>query len=215
MTNIIAKNIKRRGLLLVLSSPSGAGKSTLSKLLLAKDQNISLSVSMTTRIPRSSEVDGVDYNFVSKDEFEHLVKQDGFLEHAKVFDHYYGTPAAPVKKAMDEGRDVLFDIDWQGTQQLSQKVANDLVRVFILPPSKDELERRLKNRAQDSDDVVARRMAKANGEISHWAEYDYIIVNDDLDKAEGELFSILQAERLKRERQTGLVSFVHEITGEE
>lgn len=211
----MTKNIERRGLLLVLSSPSGAGKSTLSRLLLEKDKNIILSVSMTTRVARQGERQGVDYNFVSDSEFEKLVEQDGFLEHAKVFDNHYGTPAAPVEKAMEEGRDVLFDIDWQGTQQLSQKVAKDLVRVFILPPSKDELERRLKERAQDSAEVVEKRMSKANQEISHWAEYDYIIVNDDLEKAEHQLFSILQAERLKRERQTGLVSFVHEITGEE
>jgi len=211
----MTKDITRRGLLFVLSSPSGAGKSTLSRLLLQKDDNITLSVSMTTRRPRLGEQDGVDYNFVSTAEFEELVRQDGFLEHAKVFDNYYGTPAAPVEKALEDGRDVLFDIDWQGTQQLSQKVAKDLVRVFILPPSKDDLERRLKSRAQDSAEVVAKRMSKANGEISHWAEYDYIIVNHDLRKAEQELFSILQAERLKRERQTGLVSFVHEITGEE
>lgn len=211
----MTKNIERRGLLLVLSSPSGAGKSTLSRLLLKEDKNITLSVSMTTRTPRPGEQPGVDYNFVSTAEFEDLVKQDGFLEHAKVFDNYYGTPAAPVERAIEEGRDVLFDIDWQGTQQLSQKVAKDLVRVFILPPSKQELERRLKERAQDSAEVVARRMSKANQEISHWAEYDYIIVNDDLGQAEQQLFSILQAERLKRVRQTGLVSFVHEITGEE
>jgi len=209
------KDISRRGLLLVLSSPSGAGKSTLSRLLLEKDRNITLSVSMTTRKPRPGERDGVDYFFATAEEFSDLVGKDGFLEHAKVFDHSYGTPAAPVEAAMKEGRDVLFDIDWQGTQQLSQKVAKDLVRVFILPPSKDELERRLKTRAQDSDEVVAKRMSKANQEISHWAEYDYIIVNDDLEKAEQQLFSILQAERLKRQRQTGLVSFVHEITGEE
>jgi guanylate kinase len=155
----------------------------------------------------------VDYNFVSTAEFENLANQNGFLEHAKVFDNYYGTPAAPVEKAMEEGRDVLFDIDWQGTQQLSQKVAKDLVRVFILPPSKQELARRLKERAQDSAEVVAKRMAKASEEISHWDGYDYIIVNDDLAKAEQQLFSILQAERLNRERQTGLVSFVHKITG--
>ncbi|PCI46097.1 MAG: guanylate kinase [Alphaproteobacteria bacterium] len=211
----MTKNIERRGLLLVLSSPSGAGKSTLSRLLLAKDKNITLSVSMTTRTPRPGEEDGVDYNFVSTAEFEKLVEQDGFLEHARVFDNQYGTPSAPVEKAMSEGRDVLFDIDWQGTQQLTQKVAKDLVRVFILPPSKDELERRLKERAQDSDEVVAKRMSKASEEISHWDGYDYIIVNDDLKKAEQQLFAILQAERLNRERQTGLVSFVHEITGEE
>ncbi len=211
----MTKKIKRRGLLLVLSSPSGAGKSTLSRLLLDKDSNITLSVSMTTRTPRPGERDGVDYNFVSTEEFERLVEQDGFLEHARVFDNQYGTPAAPVEKAMQEGRDILFDIDWQGTQQLSQKVARDLVRVFILPPGKQELERRLKQRAQDSVEVVAKRMSKANEEISHWAEYDYIIVNDDLGLAEQQLFSILQAERLKRARQTGLVSFVHEITGHE
>jgi len=211
----MTKEIKRRGLLLVLSSPSGAGKSTLSRLLLEKDRNITLSVSMTTRTPRPGERNGVDYIFASADEFDDLVARDGFLEHARVFDHSYGTPAAPVVKAMEEGRDVLFDIDWQGTQQLAQKVAEDLVRVFILPPSKAELERRLKTRAQDSAEVVAKRMSKANQEISHWAEYDYIIINDDLEKAEQQLFSILQAERLKRVRQTGLVSFVHEITGEE
>jgi len=212
---MMTKEIKRRGLLLVLSSPSGAGKSTLSRLLLEKDRNITLSVSMTTRTPRPGERNGVDYIFASADEFDDLVARDGFLEHARVFDHSYGTPAAPVVKAMEEGRDVLFDIDWQGTQQLAQKVAEDLVRVFILPPSKAELERRLKTRAQDSAEVVAKRMSKANQEISHWAEYDYIIINDDLEKAEQQLFSILQAERLKRVRQTGLVSFVHEITGEE
>ena len=211
----MTRNIERRGLLLVLSSPSGAGKSTLSRLLLEKDGNITLSVSMTTRKPRPGEQDGVDYNFVSTAEFENLVKQDGFLEHAKVFDNYYGTPVAPVEKAMAEGRDVLFDIDWQGTQQLSQKVAKDLVRVFILPPSKQELGRRLKERAQDSAEVVAKRMAKASEEISHWDGYDYIIVNDELAKAEQQLFAILQAERLNRERQTGLVSFVHKIIGEE
>lgn len=211
----MTRNIERRGLLLVLSSPSGAGKSTLSRLLLEKDKNITLSVSMTTRTPRPGEKDGVDYNFVSTEEFVNLVKQDGFLEHAKVFDNYYGTPAAPVEKAMKEGSDVLFDIDWQGTQQLSQKVAKDLVRVFILPPSKHELARRLKERAQDSAEVVAKRMSKASEEISHWDGYDYIIVNDDLQKAEQQLFAILQAERLNRERQTGLVSFVHKIIGEE
>ena len=211
----MTRNIERRGLLLVLSSPSGAGKSTLSRLLLDKDADISLSISMTTRKPRPCERDGVDYNFVSIAEFERLVEQDGFLEHAKVFDNYYGTPAAPVERAMEAGRDVLFDIDWQGTQQLSQKVAKDLVRVFILPPSKPELERRLKQRAQDSAEVVAKRMSKASEEISHWDGYDYIIVNDDLGKAEQQLFAILQAERLNRERQTGLVSFVQEIIGED
>lgn len=210
----MTQEIKRRGLLLVLSSPSGAGKSTLSRLLLEKDDNINLSVSHTTRPPRPGETEGVDYNFVSMKEFTELVSGEGFLEHARVFDNHYGTPAAPVEEALLEGRDVLFDIDWQGTQQLSQKVPKDLVRVFILPPGKDELERRLRSRAQDSEDVVASRMAKANEEISHWAEYDYIIINDDLKKAEMQLFSILQAERLKRVRQTGLVPFVQSITAD-
>lgn len=210
----MTKEIKRRGLLLVLSSPSGAGKSTLSRLLLEKDDTISLSVSSTTRPPRPGEVDGVDYNFVTMAEFSDLVSAEGFLEHARVFDNHYGTPAAQVEEALLGGQDILFDIDWQGTQQLAQKAAKDLVRVFILPPGKDELERRLKSRAQDSAEVVESRMAKANEEISHWAEYDYIIVNDDLEKAKTQLFSILQAERLKRERQTGLVPFVQSITGD-
>jgi|TARA_R110002096_G_scaffold416576_1_gene619174 guanylate kinase len=204
--------IKRRGLLLVLSSPSGAGKSTLSKLLLEKDDNISLSVSSTTRAPRPGEVDGKDYNFVSQAEFEDLASRNGFLEHATVFEHSYGTPAAPVDEALKNGRDVLFDIDWQGTQQLNEKVGADLVRVFILPPSKAELEKRLKSRAQDSDEVVAKRMAKADAEISHWAEYDYVIINEDLNRAEAELFTILKAERMKRFRQSGLASFVGDLT---
>lgn len=204
--------IKRRGLLLVLSSPSGAGKSTLSKLLLEKDDNISLSVSSTTRAPRPGEVDGKDYNFVSQSEFEDLAGSNGFLEHATVFEHSYGTPAAPVEVALKNGSDVLFDIDWQGTQQLNEKVGADLVRVFILPPSKLELEKRLKSRAQDSDEVVAKRMAKADAEISHWAEYDYVIINQDLEQAEAELFTILKAERMKRFRQSGLASFVGDLT---
>ncbi len=204
--------IKRRGLLLVLSSPSGAGKSTLSKRLLEKDDNISMSISTTTRNPRPVEVNGKDYNFVSQAQFDTLVSQDGFLEHATVFDHSYGTPAAPVQAALNAGKDVLFDIDWQGTQQLNQRVGADLVRVFILPPSKIELEKRLKTRAQDSDQVVAKRMSKANSEISHWAEYDYVIINQDLAQAEAELFTILKAERLKRARQSGLADFVGELT---
>ena len=204
--------IKRRGLLLVLSSPSGAGKSTLSKLLLEKDGNISLSVSSTTRAPRPGEVEGKDYNFVSQADFDELARRDGFLEHATVFDHSYGTPAASVDEALRNGHDVLFDIDWQGTQQLNEKVGADLVRVFILPPSKIELEKRLKTRAQDSDEVVAKRMAKADAEISHWAEYDYVIINQDIKKAEAELFTILKAERMKRFRQSGLASFVSDLS---
>ena len=206
------EQIKRRGLLLVLSSPSGAGKSTLSRLLLEKDENISMSVSMTTREPRPGEIDGVHYNFVSQNEFDDLVNKDGFLEYATVFENSYGTPAAPVEAALRDGKDVLFDIDWQGTQQLNQRVGSDLVRVFILPPSKDELLDRLKARAQDSDEVVAKRMAKANAEISHWAEYDYVIINDNLATAEAELFTILNAERMKRARQSGLSDFVNDLT---
>ncbi len=201
-------NIIRRGLLLVLSSPSGAGKSTLSRLILEKDNEITMSVSATTRTPRKGETEGVDYYFKSKDQFEFLIEKDGFLEYAKVFDNYYGSPAAPVEAALEKGMDVLFDVDWQGTQQLSQKMKNDLVRVFILPPSKKELLNRLTGRGQDSKDVIASRMKKASAEISHWAEYDYIIVNDNLQQAEKELIAILAAERLKRSRQTGLVGFV-------
>jgi len=204
--------IKRRGLLLVLSSPSGAGKSTLSRILLEKDDNISLSVSSTTRSPRPGEIDGVDYNFVSQNEFNQLIAENGFLEHATVFENSYGTPSGPVEDAVKGGRDVLFDIDWQGTQQLNEKVGADLVRVFILPPSKLALEKRLKGRAQDSDEVVAKRMAKADAEISHWAEYDYVIINDELDQAEAELVTILKAERMKRFRQAGLASFVNDLT---
>lgn len=205
------EKIKRRGLLLVLSSPSGAGKSTLSRSLLEKDDNINLSVSMTTREPRPGEIDGVHYNFTSQDEFDALVAADGFLEYATVFENSYGTPAEPVEAALLDGKDVLFDIDWQGTQQLNQRIGADLVRIFILPPSKEELLNRLKSRAQDSDEVVAKRMAKANSEISHWVEYDYVIINDDLKAAEAELFTILNAERMKRARQSGLSDFVSEL----
>jgi len=205
-------DIQRRGMMLVLSSPSGAGKSTLSRWLLSKDDMISMSVSATTRSPRPGETDGEDYYFKSEAEFKDMIADQAFLEHAKVFDNYYGTPKAPVEAALQAGRDVMFDIDWQGAQQLPK---DDLVKVFILPPSKQALYERLKTRAQDSDEVVQKRMAKANGEITHWNEYDYIIVNDDLDKAKAELLSILNAERLKRERRTGLFNFVQGITGEE
>jgi guanylate kinase len=206
--------ISRRGLMMVLSSPSGAGKSTLSKMLLEGDKNIVMSVSATTRPPRPGEVDGKDYHFLEQTKFEKMVARDEFLEHARVFDHYYGTPQAPVQKALKQGQDILFDIDWQGTQQLAQKSLKDLVRIFILPPSTAELERRLKTRAQDSDEVVARRMAKAAQEISHWAEYDYVLVNDDLGESLSRIQSILKAERLKRDRQTGLVDFVRGLIGE-
>jgi len=204
--------VARRGLMLVLSSPSGAGKSTLSRRLLDSDANLTMSVSATTRAPRPNEVHGRDYLFVSPSEFEDMLREDAFLEHASVFGNRYGTPRGPVEEALRAGRDVLFDIDWQGTQQLSQKARGDLVRIFILPPSKGELQRRLHTRAEDSDEVVQKRMAKANDEISHWAEYDYIIINDDIDRAQRELESILAAERLKRERQTGLLDFVKTLT---
>ncbi|HEX3667471.1 MAG TPA: guanylate kinase [Rhizomicrobium sp.] len=200
--------IARRGLMLVLSSPSGAGKTTLSRLLLENDSGLSLSVSMTTRPKRAGERDGVDYVFVGAPAFDAAVRDGALLEHATVFDHRYGTPRAPIDEALARGRDVLFDIDWQGTQQVREKTRDDLVSIFVLPPSHTELERRLKARALDSDDVVARRMAKANDEISHWAEYDYVIVNDDLDRALANITTILAAERLKRDRQIGLSDFV-------
>jgi guanylate kinase len=195
-------------LMLVLSSPSGAGKTTLSRRLLEDDAGLSLSVSMTTRPKRAGERDGIDYVFVTGEIFDAAIRHGEFLEHASVFDHRYGTPKAPVDDALARGRDVLFDIDWQGTQQLKEKMREDLVSVFVLPPSHRELERRLKARAQDSDAVVAKRMAKADGEISHWAEYDYVIVNDDLETALANITAILAAERLKRTRQIGLSDFV-------
>lgn len=203
--------IHRRGIMFVLSSPSGAGKSTLARSLLASDNNLSMSVSATTRPAREGEVDAVDYHFMSQDEFGLMLNRDAFIEHAKVFDNYYGTPREPVEEALDAGSDVLFDIDWQGAQQLSEAGGDDLVKVFILPPSKQELETRLKKRASDSADVVAGRMAKANDEISHFAEYDYIIVNRDLEEAKAQVRAILDAERLKRSRQTGLSDFVKQI----
>jgi guanylate kinase len=203
--------IARRGLMFVLSSPSGAGKTTLSRLLLARDSGLAMSVSMTTRRQRAGEREGLDYFFVTDEAFEAAVGAGEFLEHAIVFDHRYGTPKRPVMEALGQGRDVLFDIDWQGTQQLKEGAREDLVSIFVLPPSQGELERRLKARAQDPDDVVAQRMAKAADEISHWAEYDYVIVNDDLDRALADITAILAAERLKRPRQIGLSGFVREL----
>ncbi len=200
--------IKRRGLLFVLSSPSGAGKTTLSRLLIESDPEISMSVSATTRAARPGEEDGKHYYFVSPEEFAKKRNQGQFLEHAEVFGHMYGTPVAPVDAALSRGKDVLFDIDWQGTQQLSEARRGDVVRVFILPPSGAELERRLRMRAQDAEDVVRGRMAKAESEISHWAEYDYVVTNFNVDTALSQIKSILAAERLKRERQPGLSSFV-------
>jgi guanylate kinase len=206
-----SKKIARRGVMLVLSSPSGAGKTTLSRMLLKADRNVELSVSVTTRAQRRGEIDGSDYHFIEPPRFEAMVKSDELLEWAEVFGHRYGTPRRPVEKALRGGRDVLFDIDWQGTQQLREKARDDLVSVFILPPTVKELERRLKRRAQDTKAVIGARMAKAAGEMSHWPEYDYVIVNRDIDEAFTEVRAILAAERLKRERQIGLSAFVRAL----
>jgi guanylate kinase len=200
--------IQRRGLMLVLSSPSGAGKTTISRKLLGLEPNLTMSVSATTRPMRPGEREGIDYHFVEIGAFRSMIERKDFLEHAKVFDNHYGTPKGPVEAALRRGQDVLFDIDWQGTQQVAQAARDDLVSVFILPPSTRELEQRLKSRAQDSAEVVARRMAKAADEMSHWAEYDYIIVNRDIEASVTQVRSILTAERLKRQRQVGLPEFV-------
>ncbi|WP_421693189.1 guanylate kinase [Aestuariivirga sp.] len=204
--------ISRRGLLLVMSSPSGAGKTTLSRRLLASDANITMSVSVTTRAPRPGEVDGRDYHFITHAEFAQLRDREELLEYAEVFGNFYGTPKRPVIEALQAGRDVLFDIDWQGTQQLGATMGEDLVRIFILPPTADELLQRLMGRAQDSTSTVAKRMAKAAAEISHWPEYDYVIVNESLDVASAEIEAILRAERLRRSRRVGLTQFVRELT---
>jgi guanylate kinase len=203
--------VARRGLMLVLSSPSGAGKTTLSRLLLKADRHVELSISVTTRPKRRGEVDGHDYHFIDLARFEAMVKSGRLLEWAEVFGHRYGTPRAPVEKALRAGCDVLFDIDWQGTQQLREKARDDLVSVFILPPTAKELERRLERRAQDSRAIIGARMAKAAGEMSHWPEYDYVIVNRDKKDAFAEVQAILAAERLKRERQIGLSAFVRDL----
>ena len=200
--------------MLVLSSPSGAGKTTISRALLAQEPDITLSVSCTTRPKRPGEVSGRDYHFIALDDFDLMRNRQEFLEYAKVFGHYYGTPREPAETALAEGRDVLFDIDWQGTQQLRQSARSDLVSVFILPPTAGELARRLQRRASDPEDVVATRMAKASQEISHWAEYDYIVVNDEVAKSVAQVRAILHAERLRRERQIGLTEFVKRLDGE-
>ncbi len=202
----------RRGLMIVLSSPSGAGKTTLTRKLLAENDDMAMSVSATTRRPRPGETDGVDYYFVSKSTFSDMIDADEFLEHAKVFDHFYGTPRGPVEDALADGQDVLFDIDWQGAQQLTQAAADDLVKIFILPPNMIELEKRLKSRAQDSAEVIAKRMSKSEAEISHWAEYDYVIVNESLETAMDELRAVITAERMKRKRQLWLGPFVRSLT---
>src|SRR5690242_15390433 len=203
--------VARRGLMFVLSSPSGAGKTTLSRLLLQRVPGLRMSVSATTRPMRPGEVEGRDYHFVNNARFEQMVRGHELLEWAVVFENRYGTPRAPVEAALAAGQDVLFDIDWQGTQQLREKVRADVVSVFILPPSAADLEKRLHSRAQDSDDVIRGRMDRASHEMSHWAEYDYIVVNRDIDEAFAEVQSILKAERLKRERRVGLTTFVRAL----
>jgi guanylate kinase len=203
--------VERRGLMFVLSSPSGAGKTTLSRLLIERMPGLRMSVSATTRPMRPGEVDGRDYHFVDRARFEDMAERNELLEWATVFDNRYGTPRAPVESALSAGQDVLFDIDWQGTQQLREKARQDVVSVFILPPSAADLEKRLHTRAQDSDEVIRGRMSRASHEMSHWAEYDYIVINRNVDDAFAEVQSILKAERLKRERRTGLTTFVREL----
>lgn len=203
--------LHRRGLMFILSSPSGAGKSTIARMLLESDPEICLSVSATTRPPRPGEIDGKDYHFVDEAEFERMVEGEELLEWARVFGHLYGTPKAQVKQGLKEGRDFLFDIDWQGTQQLYQRMRVDVVRVFILPPSLDELHRRLLSRNTDSDEVIANRMERARNEISHWDGYDYVVVNDDVNECFAKVREILHAERMNRDRQTGLIDFVRTL----
>lgn len=207
--------IRRRGLLIILSSPSGAGKSTLSKRLMGWDPTLRFSVSATTRAPRPGEVDGQDYYFSTPERFRSMVAEGQMLEHAEVFGNFYGTPRAPVEAAMAEGRDTLFDVDWQGGQQIRRSaLGKDVVSIFILPPSIEALEGRLRGRGQDSEEVIAKRMAKSRDEISHWAEYDYVVVNHDVTQAEKELRTILTAERARADRQPGLTEFVRGLNEE-
>jgi len=201
----------RRGVMLVFCAPSGAGKTTITRQFLENDDKISLSVSATTRAVRPGEEEGEHYFFKSVDDFKHMIADDELLEWAEVFGNYYGTPLGPVEQALTEGRDVLFDIDWQGARQLRDKGGDDVVSVFILPPSSGELERRLRDRGQDADDVIMKRMAKAGAEISHWEEFDYVLINDDLDRCIADVQHIIGAERIKRERQTGLPGFVKKL----
>ena len=203
---------KKKGVMLVLSSPSGAGKSSICKSLMSLDKNLSLSVSTTTRKKRSNEKSGEDYIFVSTEEFENMLSNNNFIEYANVFDNYYGTVKSLVDNKINNGQDLIFDIDWQGAQQLREKMRENVVSIFILPPSKRELERRLKSRGQDSDEVVKKRMDGASAEITHWAEYDYVIINEDLNKSVNAVLGILKAERMKRIRQVGLAEFVRSIT---
>ncbi len=205
------ESLKRRGFMLVLSSPSGAGKTAIAHRILETEDNMSLSVSVTTRNPRPGEVNGKDYFFVDMPAFQGMIQRNEFLEHAQFCNNCYGTPREPVRKALEEGKDILFDIEWQGTQQIAENAREDLVSVFILPPSMEELERRLFSRAQDSKDTVKQRMATAASEMSHWNEYDYVIVNIDFEESVKNVRSIIQAERLKRQRQCGLASFVNSM----
>jgi guanylate kinase len=206
-------DIRRRGLLLVLSSPSGAGKTTISRALVEAEPHLAMSVSVTTRPRRAGEIDGRHYHFIDRAQFDRMVAADELLEHAVVFGHCYGTPRAPVMAALDAGSDIISDVDWQGTQQLAAKVGQDLVSIFILPPSLAALEERLRSRAQDSADVVAQRMAKSAEEMSHWPEYDYVVVNRELADSVRQVQSILTAERARRERQVGLAEFVNRLRG--
>jgi guanylate kinase len=206
-------DIARRGILLVLSSPSGAGKTTITRALVDEDPRLSMSVSVTTRARRSGEVDGRHYHFIDRPRFDEMVRAGELLEHAVVFGNCYGTPRAPVVGALDAGRDIISDVDWQGAQQLKESVRGDLVSVFILPPSLQALETRLRARAQDSDEVVRARMAKSADEMSHWPEYDYVIVNQDLADSVARVQAILVAERARRRRQVGLSEFVNRLRG--
>ena len=203
---------KKKGVMLVLSSPSGAGKSSICKSLMSLDTNLSLSISTTTRKKRPNENSGEDYFFVSTEKFKEMLSNNHFLEHASVFDNYYGTDKSLVEKKINNGEDLIFDIDWQGAQQLREKMREDIVSIFILPPNKKELERRLKSRGQDSVEVVKKRMDGASAEITHWAEYDYVVINEDLNQSVKAVLVILKAERMKRTRQEGLVEFVRSIT---
>ena len=211
----IANNLARRGVMLVLSSPSGAGKSTIARNMLNAFPDLTLSVSVTTRARRGSEIDGTHYRFISETEFQRMRDSDALLEWAEVHGNFYGTPRDPAIQAMQEGRDMLFDIDWQGGKQLMEKARGDVVSVFILPPSMDELKRRLARRAEDSEEVIARRLKNALEEIPHWQEYDYVVINDDLDRAFQEVKSVLVAERLRQDRRHGLYDFARTLTGSE
>ena len=211
INTVIQAPLARRGLLFILSSPSGAGKSTIARMLLEQDKHIALSVSVTTRPPRPGEIDGKDYHFIDEAEFHRLVEDNALLEWAKVFGHYYGTPKAQVKQGLREGQDFLFDIDWQGTQQLYQRAEGDVVRVFILPPSLEELHRRLRSRNTDSEEVIAGRMARAQDEISHWDGYDCVVINDNVENCFEKVRQILNSERMRRARQTGLIDYVRDL----